>query len=248
MFDKCYEVILADTDEAREINYQLRYQVYCLEEGFEAHENFPDRMERDEWDKNSVHFIVRSKKSKEWVAAMRLVLPRQENLPIENLCSIDPRVMPSNYDENIAEISRICVRGTFRRKRQSIIEHGDDSIVGTCPDGKAAAGQLRTRKSEIMLGLLRAASVYSREHNISNWFFLTTPALARLINQMNVQLIKIGSVCLHRGKRVPFMADLRESEKRLSRGCSVVEKMLNRNHLAYRAFSELQYGYDNLAA
>jgi len=47
MFDKRYEVILADTDEARRVHYRLRYQVYCMEEGFEAHDKFPDRMERD---------------------------------------------------------------------------------------------------------------------------------------------------------------------------------------------------------
>jgi N-acyl amino acid synthase of PEP-CTERM/exosortase system len=248
MFDKRYEVILADTAEARKIHYQLRYQVYCLEEGFEAHERFPDRMERDQWDENSVHFIVRSKQSKEWIAAMRLVLPRHEHLPMESLCEIDSRVMPSNYDENIAEISRICVKDTFRRKRQPAAENADGSVARPAADEKATAGRQRYRKSEIMLGLLRAASVYSREHNISNWYFLTTPALARLINQMNVQLIKIGAACLHRGKRFPFMADLRESEKRLSRGCPVVEKMLGRSELAYRTFSELQPGYDSLAA
>lgn len=247
MFDKRYEVILADTAEARKIHYQLRYQVYCLEEGFEAHENFPDHMERDEWDGNSVHFIVRSKKTMEWVAAMRLVLPQQESLPMENMCSIDSRVVPSSYDENIAEISRICIKDTFRRKRQPVAEHGD-SITSSDAGEKVAAGRQRFSKSEIMLGLFRAATVYSHKHDISNWYFLTTPALARLLNHMNIQLIKIGSACLHRGKRFPFMTDLKESEKYLRRGCPVVEKMFGRYDLAYRAFSELQPGYDTLAA
>ncbi len=247
MFDKRYEVILADTAEAQRIHYQLRYQVYCLEEGFEAHDNFPDHMERDEWDENAVHFIVRSKQSMEWVAAMRLVLPRQEGLPLENLCSVDSNVMPFSHNENVAEVSRICIKDTFRRKRQPVADN-DDNLARPDADEKAVARQQRYKKSEIMLGLFRAASVYSREHNIRNWLFLTTPALARLINQMNIQLIKIGSACLHRGKRFPFMADLKESENRIRRGCSVVEEMFSRSELAYRAFSELQPGYDNLAA
>lgn len=247
MFDKSYEVILADTAEARRIHYQLRYQVYCLEEGFEAHDDFPDRMERDKWDDNSVHFIVRSKQSMEWIAAMRLVLPQQESLPLETLCSIDSRVMPFSYGENVAEVSRICIKDSFRRKYKSLA-CDVDSFAQTDADDIEKARQQRYKKSEIMIGLLRAASVYSREHNISNWFFLTTPALARLINQMNIQLIKVGSACIHRGKRFPFMANLKESETRLKRGCTIVEEMLSRKELAYRAFSELQPGYDNLAA
>jgi len=247
MFDKRYEVILADTAEARKIHYQLRYQVYCLEEGFEAHEKFPDRMERDDWDGNSVHFIVRSKESMEWIAAMRLVLPRQKSLPMEDMCSIDSRVTPANYDENIAEISRICIKDVFRRNREPVAGIAG-SNAHTAASEKVPGGKQRFRKSEIMLGLFRAATVYSHEHNISNWYFLTTPALARLLNHMNIQLVKIGSACLHRGKRFPFMTDLKESEKYLRRGCSVVEKMFGRYDLAYRTYSELQTGYDNLAA
>ena len=68
MFDNRYEVILADTAEARQIHYNLRYQVYCLEEEFESREAFPDQMERDTWDDNSVHFIVRCKETMEWLA------------------------------------------------------------------------------------------------------------------------------------------------------------------------------------
>jgi N-acyl amino acid synthase of PEP-CTERM/exosortase system len=235
MFDKRYEVILADTAEARKIHYQLRYQVYCLEEGFEAHENFPDHMESDQWDEDSVHFIVRSKESMEWVAAMRLVLPRQESLPMESLCTIDSRVRPSSHEENVAEISRICIKSTFRRKRQPVVGH-DDGTACSDVDQKAAARRQRYSKSEIMLGLFRAATVYSHEHNISNWYFLTTPALARLLNHMNIQLINIGSACLHRGKRFPFITNLKESEKSLRRGCSVVEKMFSRYYLANRGF------------
>lgn len=247
MFDRRYEVILADTAEARRIHYRLRYQVYCLEEGFEAHEDFPDRMERDNWDDNAVHFIVRCKVSMEWVAAMRLVLPRQGVLPLETFCSVDSQVIPFRCGGCIAEVSRICIKNSFRRKHTHAAIH--DSQIGTDGSGeKPLVEQTRLRKSEIMLGLFRAASVYSREHKIDSWYFLTVPAMARLITQMNIQLIKIGSACLHRGKRFPFMANLMESERRIRKGCSVVERMFSRTDLAYRTFSELQAGGEHMAA
>jgi len=140
MFDKRYEVILADTAEARRIHYRLRYQVYCLEEGFEAHDSYPDQMERDSWDNNSVHFLVRSKQSKEWIAAMRLVLQRNEGLPLENLCSIDPRVMPFNHGESAAEVSRICIKNTFRRNRQPVAGYDDSSACADDAEEKAEGG------------------------------------------------------------------------------------------------------------
>ena len=249
MFDNRYEVILADTAEARQIHYNLRYQVYCLEEEFESREAFPDQMERDTWDDNSVHFIVRCKETMEWLAAMRLVLPRQERLPLQNLCEIDSRVVSLNQDANIAEVSRICIKDTFRRNIRSDLAVVSETGVAPAEAGNQhAPARQKYKKSEIMLGLLRAASVYSRKNNISNWYFLTTPALARLMNQMNIQLIKIGSACMHRGKRYPFMADLKDSEGRLKRGCDVVEKMLTRIDLAYSAYSALQPDFNHMAA
>ena len=62
-FDSNFEVFLADTLEGKQIHYNLRYQVYCDEMGFEDKDSFPDKMESDEWDDNSVHFIVRHRAS-----------------------------------------------------------------------------------------------------------------------------------------------------------------------------------------
>ena len=48
MFDERYEVFLADNETARQIHHKVRYQVYCLEEGFEDQNDFDDNQERDE--------------------------------------------------------------------------------------------------------------------------------------------------------------------------------------------------------
>ena len=186
MFDNHFEVILADNDFSRSLNYQVRYQVYCLEEGFENAARFQTREERDAWDDNSAHFLVRSKQTNEWVAAMRMVIPKSGALPIEDMCDIHPTVRPSLSGESAAEISRICVVNTYRRNSQD--------------------KQSRVRKSMILKGLLSAAAQYSQENDIRNWYFLTSPGLARIISYMNVQLIKVGAACEHRGTRYPFSA------------------------------------------
>ena len=72
MVSKNFEVILANDPRSRHIHYQLRYQVFCLETGYEDPSQFPDGEEKDEWDDDAAHFLVKERSSGQWVAAMRL--------------------------------------------------------------------------------------------------------------------------------------------------------------------------------
>ena len=239
MFDERYEVFLADTETARQIHHKVRYQVYCVEEGFEDQNEFDDNKEFDEWDTHSAHFTVRSKLSGEWVAAMRLILPRPEGLPIEQMCDIDPTAMPTG--ESIAEISRMCIVDKCRRSKRS--QPPSQEAATTYPhlvkDTQPRASNERVHKSEIILGLLRAAVDYSYENGISNWYFLTRPALARIINRLCIQLTKVGSPCNHRGVRYPFAANLRAAERQATAGSSTVAEWRSSTIKSYRRYSEL---------
>ena len=239
MFDDRYEVILADNEAARQIHHQVRYKVYCLEEGFEDQSHFDNNEERDEWDPHSVHFTVRTKDSREWVAAMRMVVRGPEGLPIEQMCDIDPLAAPTG--DSVAEISRLCIVDEYRRGKQT---HTPSQNIATphlydVKEPRLPVTNERHHKSEIILGLLRAAVDYSYEHDISNWYFLTTPALARIINRLCIQLVKVGSPCDHRGVRYPFFANLREAEKQATQGCSMIAEWRKLAVKSYLRFSEL---------
>jgi N-acyl amino acid synthase of PEP-CTERM/exosortase system len=247
MFDNRYEVILADNETARQIHHQVRYKVYCLEEGFEDQSHFDNNEERDEWDAHSVHFTVRTKHSKEWIAAMRMVVRGPEGLPIEQMCNIDPLAAPTG--ESAAEISRLCIVDEYRRGKQT----RTSSQKVTTPhlydvkEARPPAANERHHKSEIILGLLRAAVDYSYEHDISNWYFLTTPGLARLINRMCIQLVKVGSPCNHRGVRYPFFANLREAEQQATQGCQAIAEWRDRAVKSYLRYSDLNKPFVNPA-
>jgi N-acyl amino acid synthase of PEP-CTERM/exosortase system len=228
MFDKHFEVVLADNHYSRSLHYQLRYQVYCLEEGFENAAKFCTSEERDAWDDQSAHFLVRSKQTDEWVAAMRMVIPKSGPLPIEGLCDIHPVARPSLTGEPAAEISRICVVNSYRRK--------------------SSQQQSRMHKSIIMKGLLSAAAQYSQENGILYWYFLTSPALARIFSFLNIQLIKVGAACEHRGTRYPFLADLKQAIEQAKQGCPDLASMLNNNANAYKRFSELGWDQESIPA
>ncbi|HIA07891.1 MAG TPA: GNAT family N-acetyltransferase [Chromatiaceae bacterium] len=65
--------IFADTADSRRIHHPLRYQVYCLEQGYEDPNSFERDMKFDEHDHRTLHFIVRCRVTDQWVAELSRV-------------------------------------------------------------------------------------------------------------------------------------------------------------------------------
>ena len=205
MFDTHFETFLADTAEARKIHYQLRYRVYCLETGYEDASAFPDRLEKDEFDSHSVHFIVRHRMSGQWMAAMRMVLGDKAELPIAEHCELD-RFALRSVRGSVAEVSRLCVVNEFRRRRQE--RHTPYEIPWRPRErpfpSPAVDINERRREPEIMLGLARAARAYSLAHGIDNLWFLAAGSLVRVVRGLGLPLVPVGPECHFRGKRRPY--------------------------------------------
>lgn len=231
MFDNHFEAILADTDQARRIHYQLRYQVYCLETGFEDRNRFPDGQEIDEWDDRAVHFLVRAKTTGEWAGAVRVVLPNPRGLPVQQTCKLDPDAYPDMWNEPLGEVSRLCVLERFRRRIPNVAKLcGIDHLYRDpthCQPGPV-----------ILLGLLRAAAFYSNWRGIDSCFLLATPGLARILNRWRIELRAVGRKTNHRGERYPFLTDLRKGRERIKACSSAIAEMYSRES-AYRRYSEL---------
>ena len=214
MFDQYFEVFLADTSEGREINYRLRYQVYCLETGYEDPVNFPDQRESDSFDRRSVHFILKSQLTGEWIAAMRLVVGRLAELPISRFATIDKerllRLTKTNSLDELtlaAEVSRMCVISKYRRRplERNVpfqipwnAEHDSSQIDVT-------AAEERRKAPWLMLALLYAARDYSEQNDIPHWFFLAANSLARVFTGLGMQFEQTGPSCEHRGVRFPYV-------------------------------------------
>jgi N-acyl amino acid synthase of PEP-CTERM/exosortase system len=204
LFEHEYETILADTPEGRRIHHHLRYRVFCEETGFEDRRAFPGEEEFDHWDRHAVPFIVRTRETREWVATLRLILPRA-SLPSQQLCMLDRGAIARIKPYEVAELSRLCVLSSFRSRRYR------------GPERRRATSLNRQQESEITLGLLRAAAAYSQEHNIRYWYVLTTRGIARLMSRLHLPLHPIGSGIEHRGRRFPFLAHVEKSRTRAER-------------------------------
>lgn len=238
MFDSHFEVVLADSDLARSIHYHIRYKVYCLETGFENADQFPDGEEKDEFDDRSVHFMVRTKRTGEWIAAMRLVLPESGPLPVERHTRIYPVFQQRTSLGRIAEVSRLSMVENYRRRRQDKRFPCEYENDGGKQEETPSGSRERRKEPEILIGLLRALFVYCLEHDIDYLLFLTTPALSRLLTRLNLQLEAVGPPIQHRGLRCPYLLDAEEAYFSLPHTSPDIATMFQRP-MAYHPFSQL---------
>ena len=223
LFDKDFEVVLADTEKSKDIHYQLRYKVYCEETGFEDSGQFVSGRELDEYDDGAVHFIVRSKSSGEWIAALRLIINKDFHaLPVNTLMPqgsfqrrLIERELNKSRNEKVLEISRLCVVGSVRKGGKSSLK----------------------REPEIMLGLLRAVYAYALKNQIDCGFFTVTKSLARILRSLNMRFLDAGPECNYHGLRIPYYVHVSNFLVDVPQKSEAVYRMFHRP-IAYRLYSD----------
>lgn len=223
MLSDHYEVILADSAEARRIHYRLRYQVYCLEQRWEPVDCFPNGEEKDEFDERAVHFLVRNRFSDRWVAALRVVLPGDEPLPIESLNVLKDSVRESVVPGRTAEISRVCrPKCTLERELAAESSAHADQLGGA---------------SEVLLRMLFAAGQYCQELGIDHMYMLCRPAMARMMNRLDIPMKRAGIPSEHRGVRVPYLVDVRTAFAQATAASPLLASLFREPKL-YRRYSD----------
>ena len=203
------EVRKAVSDELKNNAYQVRYNVYCLERGYEDQTKFPDRMEKDEFDSESVHAVVRHRDSKKPVGVVRLVLPNRTDpdrrFPIEshfgehfNKSALKQFKFSRN---DIAEVSRFAVskRALVQLQKQ---------LAGQSHSGNPVSRERDPRLllPHISLGLIAMLFAISAEHGIAYWYAAMEPSLSRLLTRLGIEFTPIGPIMNYHGKRQPMIA------------------------------------------
>ncbi len=72
-----FDVVPARTPELVRESHRLRYQVYCLETGFENKNEFPEEYEHDQYDERSVCSLLIHKPTDMVAGTVRLILPNE---------------------------------------------------------------------------------------------------------------------------------------------------------------------------
>lgn len=203
-FKQYFELVPALSDALRDEVYRIRHQVYCEELAYEpVHAN---RRESDEYDPYSLHLLIRSVPSREFIGCTRLIRTRPDDplypLPFEKTCAatldrsiVDPARLPRH---TIAEVSRLAVIAHYRqRKGESSHELGmTDRDFGS---------PAQPRFPYIPIALYLGTIELARLNGIDTLFVLTEKRLASHFGKLGVKIQFIGGPVEHRGQRFPSM-------------------------------------------
>ena len=236
MFDETFRVCFADTQFGVALHQRIRYQVFCLDKGFEDPNAFSTTEETDAWDDQSAHFIVQNTQTRQWVAATRLVLPKPGRpLPVDSLGAFDRRLLD---DPNlvVGEISRFCIISN-----RSDVEVNSD--LQPDPNSLAAWGigtVGRKQQFEVTLGMIRAAGIYALKRNIDYCIMLITNPFARMLRKLGVTLQQVGPAKDHRGMRTAYLVDMRKSVVSMAGKSTAVRDLFRRAKHAYVRISSVE--------
>jgi len=166
-----------------------------------------DGRETDEFDRHSLHCLLRRCGTGEPVGCTRLILVRPEApetpLPFEGSCQnvldrsiADPARLPRH---TMGEVSRLAVLSKFRQREGEAV-----TAVSLTEDDFGSRGPV-TRFPFIPVGLYLGAAAIARRFDIEHVFVLTEPRLASHFSRIGFDIRAVGGAIDHRGTRVPSL-------------------------------------------
>ncbi len=205
---------------------------------------FSTAHETDAWDDKSAHFIVQNKKTLQWVAATRLVLPGAGlQLPVDTLGAFDRKRL-DNPEVPVAEISRFCIISN-RGNAPPVVEPSAGIDSEPAPNSLEAWGIGpigRSQQFEVTIGMIRTMVIFTLKRKLSYCVFLVTDAFARLLRKLGLNLQQMGPAIEHRGQRTAYLIDMRETALLMSKKSSAVRAVYRRSKHAYSRISSVASG------
>ncbi|MES2018684.1 MAG: PEP-CTERM/exosortase system-associated acyltransferase [Pseudomonadota bacterium] len=199
--------------------YRLRYEVYCLECEYLQAKDFDQGLETDDYDDCSIHFAAYTL-DQQIVGTVRLVQPGEGQVyPFEGHCKVfEDFTLPPR--PTAAEISRLVVRKTFRRRRGDSMEGVSKDFIdkGTTASIQPPTVQERRGNSPLLLlGMYREMYRHSRANGIRYWYAAMERSLARSLEKMGFKFMPIGPQVDYYGPVTPHMVDLHDLHERLAK-------------------------------
>lgn len=210
VFHSRFELLDADTPDLLDMVYAVRYQVYCLETGFEDKSRFPDGRESDPFDAHALHGLLVTQKTRRPFGTIRLVLPGPSltapRFPLEQAY---PDLLASHgygpdklASASMAEISRFAISKEFKRRlgeASSITGVTDESLRAE----RAAPVNDRRHFPHIILGLFRSLCRLSAQAGLTHWVAVMEAPFLRLIDRFGFKFEPLGEPVEFHGLRQP---------------------------------------------
>lgn len=174
-----------DKEEDLKQVYRLRYQIYCLEKGYESKEKYPDATEMDEYDVYSIHFVA--KVHDEAVGTVRLILNNPLGFPAEKYCKTDITAFRIKKEQTV-EISRFAVSNSL-------------------------ATILQFDRTLVLFGLFREMYYETKRLGIENFCAAMGKGLQRLLGKYGIIFFAVGPTVDYHGPRSLHVAAVNNIEQ-----------------------------------
>lgn len=201
---------MLDDPQAMDLAYRLRFEVYCRDCTFLPAEDYPDSLEKDEYDPSSLHALAFNLQH-ELVGYSRLVMPDACGLfPWQSHCCelLPGAELPA--PELSAEVSRLMVHRHYRRRRGDVVQ---GASVGLAEPAADDFMERYRRRPQILLSLYRQMYQHSLQHGIRYWYAAMERGLAGALSMMGFPFQAIGREADYFGPVAPYLADLRKLEQ-----------------------------------
>jgi N-acyl amino acid synthase of PEP-CTERM/exosortase system len=195
--------------------YRLRYEVYCNQSGLLDAADYPDDIEQDAYDKDSIHLGAWNPKG-DLVGTLRLVRSAQLVLPLFAHCDYKSLDFPVLCNpESIAEISRLCVSKVLTRHPRP---DADDA------EKLAVRARNRAAGPEVVAGIVRLMYAESKREGLQHWVVAMERSLFRLLKRIEVYFNTAGAPFEYYGEVVPYRLSVADFEARITQSESPVAR------------------------
>ena len=196
-FKSSFATIDADEPPLVRDAYRLRYQIYCVEKGFEEPAAHPDELERDEFDSHAVQSLLLDRATGIALGTARLVLPLsnapEKSFAIQRLLRRESMKAAGVPIDSIAEVSRFSISKQSLRRVTS---------------ANPGSGVVYRSGPLMRLGLLQMLIRMSVLNGITHWYGVIEPPLMRMMAAMSFYVEPIGPLVDYHGIRQPCFCSL----------------------------------------
>lgn len=212
-----YEFARLGTSELTE-SYALRYQVYCWEAKLLSPSKYPDGLERDRYDPNSIH-IGAFDEAGRMVGTVRLVQSRTLDLPLFEHCMPEDVRLPLSSPMKIAEVSRLAVAKNCLSAGHDGGVAADRAARGPLPRPRPDEHASRRSRYELVMGLYKGVYQESKRHGIEHWVAAMEASLGRLLQRFHFGFEKAGAPFDYYGEVLPFVSGVGAFERQAAAAC-----------------------------
>lgn len=210
-FDDVFKEITAEKPQDIEQAFRLRYQVYCLEQGFETPDDSSSGMERDRYDAFAHHSLLVDQASKLPLGTVRLINPATSpnwiaDLPVAAYAAMESveelKQLPAGAT---AEVSRFAIARMARQQFRKPLEGAETNT----PESRREPLWRDKLRPYMSLGLIRGLVRLSVEKGITHWCLAAEPSLLRRLRAFGLHFKSAGPLVEHRGLRQVCYAELK---------------------------------------